>query len=62
MLIADAQIHLWNKGTPSAHHRQQPYSAEAAIAGMDAAGTNTRSAASIRICIAAWFAPHPTVA
>ena len=35
MLIVDAQIHLWEKGTPSAHHRQQPYSAEEAIAGMD---------------------------
>src|SRR5689334_11482940 len=38
MLIVDAQIHLWEKGTPSAHHRQEPYSAEQAIAGMDAAG------------------------
>ena len=35
MLIVDAQIHLWEKGTPSAHHRQEPYSAEQAIAGMD---------------------------
>jgi hypothetical protein len=26
MLIVDAQIHLWEKGTPSAHHRQEPYS------------------------------------
>jgi len=32
MLIVDAQIHLWEKGTPSAHHRQEPYSAEQAIA------------------------------
>ena len=23
MLIVDAQIHLWEKGTPSAHHRQE---------------------------------------
>ena len=38
MLIVDAQIHLWEKGTPSAHHRQEPYSAEQAIAGMDEAG------------------------
>jgi hypothetical protein len=30
MLIVDAQIHLWEKGTPSAHHRQEPYSAEQA--------------------------------
>jgi hypothetical protein len=34
---ANAQIHLWEKGTPSAHHRQEPYSAEQAIAGMDEA-------------------------
>ena len=27
MLIVDAQIHLWAKGTPSAHHREEPYSA-----------------------------------
>src|SRR5437773_3591865 len=40
MLIVDAQIHLWKKGTPSAHHRQEPYFAEQAIAGMDAAGVN----------------------
>ena len=40
MLIVDAQIHLWEKGTPSAHHRQEPYSAEQAIAGMDEAGVN----------------------
>src|SRR5215472_15824134 len=38
MLIVDGQIHLWEKGTPSGHHRQEPYSAEQAIAGMDEAG------------------------
>ena len=27
MLIVDAQIHRWENGTPSAHHRQEPYSA-----------------------------------
>ena len=37
MLIVDGQIHLWEKGTPSAHHRQEAYSAEQAIAGMDEA-------------------------
>jgi predicted TIM-barrel fold metal-dependent hydrolase len=37
MLIVDAQIHLWEKGTPSAHHRQEPYSAVQAIVGMDGA-------------------------
>src|SRR5437764_14021910 len=40
MLIVDAQIHLWEKGTPSAHHRQEPYSAEQAIAGMTEAGVD----------------------
>src|SRR5438477_7852730 len=40
MLIVDAQIHLWAKGTPSAHHRQAPYLAHQAIADMDAAGVN----------------------
>ena len=40
MLIVDAQIHLWEKGTPSAHHRQEPYSAEQAIAGMDEASVD----------------------
>ena len=37
MLIADGQIHLWEKGTPSAHHRQEPFSAEQALAWMDEA-------------------------
>jgi predicted TIM-barrel fold metal-dependent hydrolase len=40
MQIVDAQIHLWAKGTPSAHHRQEPYSAAQALAGMDAAGVD----------------------
>ena len=35
MLIVDAQIHLWQKGTPSPQHQQEPYSAEQAIAAMD---------------------------
>ena len=39
-VIVDAQIHLWEKGTPSAHHRQEPYSAEQAIAGMDKDGVD----------------------
>ena len=38
MMIVDAQIHLWAKGQPSAHHRQTPYLREEALAGMDAAG------------------------
>jgi len=37
MGIGDAQIHLWEKGTPSAHHRQEPSSAAQGIAGMNAA-------------------------
>ena len=31
MMIVDAQIHIWAKGTPSAHHRQEPYSADQAL-------------------------------
>ena len=38
MLIVDAQIHLWEKGTPSPQHRQEPYSAAEAIAAIDQAG------------------------
>src|SRR5271170_4921794 len=34
MLIVDGRIHLWEKGTPSPPHRQEPYSAEQAIAAM----------------------------
>ena len=40
MLIVDGQIHLWEKGTPSPHHRQEPYSAEQAIAAMDQGGVD----------------------
>ena len=40
MLIVDAQIHLWGKGTPSPQHRQQPYSAQQAVAAMDEAGVD----------------------
>ena len=40
MLIADGQIHLWEKGTPSPPHRQEPYSGEQAIAAMDQAGVD----------------------
>ena len=42
MLIVDAQIHLWEKGTPSPHHRQQPYSAKQAIAAMDRVPSTAR--------------------
>jgi predicted TIM-barrel fold metal-dependent hydrolase len=40
MLVVDAQIHLWEKGTPSAHHRQTPYLKDEALAAMDAAGVD----------------------
>ena len=40
MLIVDGQIHLWEKGTPSPPHRQEPYAAEQAIAAMDEAGVD----------------------
>jgi predicted TIM-barrel fold metal-dependent hydrolase len=40
MLIVDGQIHLWEKGTPSPPHRQEPYSAEQAIAAMDEGGVD----------------------
>lgn len=40
MLIVDAQIHIWEKGTPPAHHRQEPFSMQEALAGMDAAGVD----------------------
>ncbi|MBM3222981.1 MAG: hypothetical protein FJZ47_04140, partial [Candidatus Tectomicrobia bacterium] len=40
MMIVDAQIHLWSKGTPSAHHRQTPFLQDEALARMDAAGVD----------------------
>jgi predicted TIM-barrel fold metal-dependent hydrolase len=40
MMIVDAQLHLWRKGTPSAHHRQTPFLHEEALAMMDAAGVD----------------------
>jgi hypothetical protein len=40
MMIVDAQIHLWAKGTPSAHHQQEPYSKDQALADMDEAGVD----------------------
>ena len=40
MMIVDAQIHLWAKGTPSAHHRQTPYLKEEALSAMDEAGVD----------------------
>ena len=40
MLIVDGQIHLWEKGTPSPQHQQEPFSPEQAIAAMDQAGVD----------------------
>jgi predicted TIM-barrel fold metal-dependent hydrolase len=40
MMIVDGQIHLWAKGTPSAHHRQAPYLKDQALADMAAAGVD----------------------
>jgi predicted TIM-barrel fold metal-dependent hydrolase len=39
-LIVDAHIHLWEKGTPRAAHRQAPYSRDEALADMAAAGVD----------------------
>jgi predicted TIM-barrel fold metal-dependent hydrolase len=38
MLIIDAQVHLWRKGTPTPPHGPTPYLMEDAIRGMDEAG------------------------
>src|SRR3989442_5583486 len=41
MLIVDSQIHLWQNGKMSAHHRQIPtYSVDDALAEMAAAGVD----------------------
>ena len=40
MLIVDAQVHLWSKGTTLPPHRARPYLAEEAIRDMDAAGVD----------------------
>ncbi|HZB90540.1 MAG TPA: amidohydrolase family protein [Stellaceae bacterium] len=40
MLIVDAQIHLWSKGTTLPPHRPTPYSMAEALADMDAAGVD----------------------
>jgi predicted TIM-barrel fold metal-dependent hydrolase len=40
-MIVDAQIHLWSGGTPNGPHRQVPaFTAEEALAEMDAAGVD----------------------
>src|SRR5262249_59473086 len=40
MLIVDAQIHLWSKGTTLPPHRAEPYLLEEALRDMDAAGVD----------------------
>jgi predicted TIM-barrel fold metal-dependent hydrolase len=41
MLIVDAQVHIWSKGTPSGQHRQtSSLTAEAMLREMDAAGVD----------------------
>ena len=45
MLIVDSQIHIWQNGKMSAHHRQIPtYSAEDALAEMKTAGVDCAEA------------------
>src|SRR3954471_14891964 len=39
-VIVDAHIHLWEKGTPRAAHRQAPYSKDQALADMAVAGVD----------------------
>jgi predicted TIM-barrel fold metal-dependent hydrolase len=40
MLIVDAQIHIWSKGTTISPHRREPYSMAEALADMNAAGVD----------------------
>ncbi len=40
MLIVDAQIHLWAKGTTSVPHRKEPYLVDEALRDMAAAGVD----------------------
>ena len=40
MLVVDAQIHLWSKGTTLPPHRTEPYSADQALSDMEAAGVD----------------------
>ena len=40
MLIVDAQIHLWSKGTTLPPHRAEPYLMEEALRDMDAGGVD----------------------
>ena len=40
MLIVDAQIHLWSKGTTLPPHRAEPYLLQEALRDMEAAGVD----------------------
>ncbi len=40
MAIIDAQVHIWEKGTPTVLHLERPYLADEAIRGMDEAGVD----------------------
>jgi predicted TIM-barrel fold metal-dependent hydrolase len=40
MLIVDAQIHIWSRGTTLPPHRAEPYSKEQVLGDMDAAGVD----------------------
>jgi predicted TIM-barrel fold metal-dependent hydrolase len=51
MMIVDAQIHLWAKGTPSTHDRPTPFLKEEALTALDAAGVEVLA-----------LARHPNVA
>jgi predicted TIM-barrel fold metal-dependent hydrolase len=40
MLTVDSQIHLWTRGAPGGTHHRHPFTADEAIAAMDAAGVD----------------------
>lgn len=40
MLVVDAQVHIWEGGTPPHHHRPGPYSADQLLADMAVAGVD----------------------
>jgi predicted TIM-barrel fold metal-dependent hydrolase len=40
MMIVDAQVHIWSGGTPSPHHRQEPFGADDLLAAMAVAGVD----------------------
>ena len=40
MLVVDAQVHIWERGTPPANHQQSPLSAEGLLQEMQSAGVD----------------------